>query len=462
MNKVFHVALREFVATVATKGFIIGIVITPVIILIAIVGMRTLLNEKAPRIEGEVAVVDPTGEVFADVHDYLRPEAIAERRGELKELAEEQIPEAAKPFAASTGQGEAARMALDAVLGEVPKLEVVRLDDTADVEAAKQPLLSGDGTSGGRLALLVIHDDAVVKPADREELGSYDLFIREKLDDRIKDEITGGVREAIVEARLRLAGLDPGEIQALTRVDRVRSRTVTAEGEKETNEILNALMPMAFMLLLFVSVLSGGQGLMTTTIEDKSSRVVEVLLSAVSPMQLMTGKIIGQMAVGLVILGAYAGMGVGALAAFAVVGMLDYSLIVYLIIFYFIAFFVVASLMAAIGAAVNEMREAQTFMTPVMLTLIVPWVLWMPISRDPNSTFAVVTSFLPPINSFVMLLRMSSTTPPPLWQVWLSILVGVASAYAAVWFAAKVFRIGILMFGKPPDFRTLVRWVRMA
>jgi ABC-2 type transport system permease protein len=142
--------------------------------------------------------------------------------------------------------------------------------------------------------------------------------------------------------------------------------------------------------------------------------------------------------------------------------MLDYSLIVYLIIFYFISFFVIASLMAAIGAAVNEMREAQTFMTPVMLTLIVPWVLWMPISRDPNSTFAVVTSFLPPINSFVMLLRMSSTTPPPLWQVWLSILIGVASAYAAVWFAAKVFRIGILMFGKPPDFRTLVRWVRMA
>jgi ABC-2 type transport system permease protein len=118
--------------------------------------------------------------------------------------------------------------------------------------------------------------------------------------------------------------------------------------------------------------------------------------------------------------------------------------------------------MAAIGAAVNDMREAQTFMTPVMLTMIIPWILWMPISRDPNSTFAVVTSFLPPINTFVMLLRMTSTTPPPLWQVWLSILIGLVSVYAAVWFAAKVFRIGILMFGKPPDFKTLIRWVRMA
>ena len=179
-------------------------------------------------------------------------------------------------------------------------------------------------------------------------------------------------------------------------------------------------------------------------------------------MQLMAGKIIGQMAVGFVILGAYAGMGLGALVAFTLVGMLDLSLLVYLVIFYVIAFFVIASLMAAIGAAVNEMREAQTFMTPVMLTLIVPWVLWMPISRDPNSTFATVMSFLPPVNSFVMLLRMSSTSPPPLWQVWLSILVGLASVYAALWFAAKVFRIGILMFGKAPDFKTLIRWVRMA
>lgn len=462
MSKVFHVALREFVATVATKGFIIGIVVTPLIILIAVFGMRTLFNEKAPRIEGEVAIVDPTGEVFGAVHDYLQPEEIAERRGDLEELAKQQVPEEMERLAGSSGQGQVARMALDAILGEVPQLDVVRLDDATDLETAKEPLRAGDAQSGGRLALVVIHDDAVVRPEGQEKLGSYDLFVKEKLDDRIQDEIKSGVREAIVDARLRHAGLDPAGIQALTSVDRVRSRMVTEKGEKEINELFNALMPMAFMLLIFVSVLSGGQGLMTTTIEDKSSRVVEVLLSAVSPMQLMTGKILGQMAVGLVILAAYAGMGVGALVAFAVVGMLDLALLVYLMIFYLIAFFVIASLMAAIGAAVNEMREAQTFMTPVMLILVIPWVLWMPISRDPNSTFAVATSFLPPINTFVMLLRMSSTTPPPLWQVWLSILIGVASAYAAVWLAAKVFRIGILMFGKPPDFKTLVRWVRMA
>jgi ABC-2 type transport system permease protein len=145
-----------------------------------------------------------------------------------------------------------------------------------------------------------------------------------------------------------------------------------------------------------------------------------------------------------------------------VLGMVDLSLLLYLFIFYLIAYFVIASLLAAIGAAVNEMREAQSLMGPVMIVLMIPWILWMPISRNPNSTFAVVTSFLPPINPFVMLTRMTSSSPPPMWQVWLSIAIGVASIYVAIWFAAKVFRVGLLMYGKPPNFATLIKWVRAA
>jgi len=201
---------------------------------------------------------------------------------------------------------------------------------------------------------------------------------------------------------------------------------------------------------------------LTTTVEEKSSRVVEVLLSAVSPMQLMTGKVIGQMAVGLLLLAIYSGMGVASLVSFALLGLVDLSLLFYLGIFYVIAYFVIGSLMAAVGAAVNEMREAQTLMTPIVMCMMVPWLLWLPITRSPDSNFSVFMSFLPPINPFVMMLRMTSTTPPPLWQVWLSITIGIGSAFAALWFAAKVFRIGLLLHGKPPTFRTLVKWVRMA
>jgi ABC-2 type transport system permease protein len=208
--------------------------------------------------------------------------------------------------------------------------------------------------------------------------------------------------------------------------------------------------------------MTGGQALLTSTVEEKSSRVIEVLLSAVSPMQLMAGKLLGQMAVSAVALSLYLVMGIALLMAFALFGLVDLSLVFYLAIFFVITYLVIGSLMMAAGAAVNEMREAQTLTMPIMLLLIIPWMMWMPISRNPDSAFSVTMSFLPPVNTFAMLLRMTSVSPPPAWQVWLSIAIGVASVLATLWFAAKVFRVGLLMYGKPPNFRTLIRWARAA
>jgi ABC-2 type transport system permease protein len=108
------------------------------------------------------------------------------------------------------------------------------------------------------------------------------------------------------------------------------------------------------------------------------------------------------------------------------------------------------------------MNEAQSLFGPVMILLMVPYMLSPMIGRAPNSTFATVASFVPPINTFVMMSRLASDAPPPMWQVGLTIVIGVAAAYAAVWFAAKVFRIGLLMHGKPPNLATLVRWARAA
>ena len=461
MKKLLHVAWRELVSTVATKGFIIGVLITPVIVAVMILVLPLLLDPSPPKIDGELAIVDPTGEVTAGVREYLSPEAMARRRAEIEEQIDDFVPEPIKGLTEDPATSLAIDQALEAAIGEAPEIEIVNLPSGADLEQEKKPLLEGKVQDGGRLALAMVDPDAIT-PGDDGRYGRYRLFVREKLDDRLESEIKQALSDAIVGARVAARGLDPGEITALTRIGHVRSVAVTDKGERETSELLNLLLPVGFMGLLLISVMTGGQYLLTTTIEEKSSRVVEVLLSAVSPMELMTGKILGQMAVGLIILVLYAGMGLSALFTFSALGLIDPWLILYLLIFFAIAYFVIASLMAAIGAAVNEMREAQTMMTPVVMLIMVPWLLWMPISRDPNSIFAVVTSLLPPINSFIMLLRMTSSTPPPLWQVWLSVAIGVASVYAAVWFAAKVFRVGLLMHGKPPDLATLWRWVRMA
>ena len=460
MKKILYVAQREFIATAGTKAFIFGILVTPLVVGVLILLIPWLSRHDPPAIAGSVAVIDPTGQVTAGLAAFLEPTRIEQRRQQAYQRLQDAIPPALR--SAGGPGGAVGQEAMGSMLGKVPRLEVVSLEPGASVETAKEALSSpaAQEGAGSRLALVMIHTDAVQKKAGESRFGTYDFFVRAKLDDRVIEEIDDGVRDAIVGARINRAGLDRAKIEDLTTVGRVSSKTVTAEGEGRTNEILNQLIPMALMGLLLMSVLMSGQYVLTTTVEEKSNRVVEVLLSAVSPMELMAGKILGQFAVGLLVLALYLGLGLIALLSFASLGLLDPKLIVFLLVFYLLAYFSVGAFMAAIGSAVNELREAQGLMTPVMVIIMIPWFLWMPITRDPNSTLSVVLTFVPPISNFVIMLRLASSTPPPLWQTVLAILAGAAGVCASLWFAARVFRIGLLMYGKPPNLATLIRWAR--
>ncbi len=486
MTRVFYVASREFLATVATKGFVIGLLIAPALILIGVALVpRLLALREAPSIDGEIAIVDPTGEVAAGLRAHLDPAAVAGRRGELVErvLSAAELPEQVRRLASGVGQG-AADEVMQTALGSMPHLDVSVLPVGVDIEREKTTLIRDDDDAG-RLALVIVHDNATTlarapdpapagryetpagryeTPAGRYETpaGTYDLFVRRGLDNRIISEIRSGLRDAIIDARVRTAGLDRNLVENLTRVRPPPSVVVTAEEERSRSGAFDQVLPIAFMILLMVSVMTGGQSLLTNTVEEKSNRVVEVLLAAVSPLELMTGKILGQMAVGFVVLGVYIAMGLAALASFALFGLIDAWLIGYLLIFYVITYLIIGSMMAAVGSAVSELREAQALMTPFMLLLSAPWMFWWYVAANPDSTFSLVLSFIPPMNGFVILVRLASFSPPPAWQVWLSITVGVLAVFSALWVAAKVFRVGLLMHGKPPNLATLVRWVRMA
>ena len=453
MSKTLRVAWREFIVTVSSKAFLVGLLLLPAMgALIAIV-MPRAFDFGDFDASGEVAIVDPDGRVAAELREALSPVALDARRREDTELVLRQMPAGVRAVGGS---------AVDSALGALPDLRIVDVPSGADLEAEKARLYAP--TEPGtlrRLALVTVHADAV-EPDGEDGYGSYDLYVPRNVDDRVQGAIRRSLRDAIVEARMEAGGLEPDAIRAMIDVPRVRSITVGPDDERRSVGGLNVLLPAAFGALLFISVLTGSQALLTSTVEEKSSRVIEVLLSAVSPMQLMAGKLLGQMAVSTVVLSLYVIMGVALLTAFAVLGLVDLSLIFYLVVFFLIMYLVIGSLMMAAGSAVNDMREAQTLTMPITLLLIVPWVMWMPISRNPDSLFSVVMSFLPPINSIGMLLRMTSVSPPPAWQVWLSIGIGVASVFGALWFAAKVFRVGLLMYGKPPNLRTLLRWARSA
>lgn len=460
MKKVLHIAAREFVGTVATKGFIVGLLLMPALIMLIAIAAPRLFGQRNFRAQGQIAIVDPTGVVTTELRTAVDPTTMEARRAEDARRALTTAPPPVRALAQAAGANSS--QAFEIILGQIPNLTVVSQPLGADLQQGKEWLKQEEPGAARHLALVVIQADAVVPASGSLTYGAYDLYVPPNLDNRIENVVHQSLREAIVAARVGAEKLNRSRIDAMMRVDRAPSVTVTKNNERPTVSGFNQALPFVFAGLMVFGILLGGQGLLTSTIEEKSSRVVEVLLSAVSPLELMAGKLIGQLGVSLVVLGVYAGMGMAALLSFALFGLLDPWLLFYLVVFFVIAYTVNASLMLAVGAAVNEMREAQSLNMPILLTLMTPWILAQPIGRDPNSTFSTVISFIPPVNTYIMLIRMASSTPPPLWQVWLSIAIGVASAGATVWFAAKVFRIGLLMYGKPPNFATLIRWARAA
>ncbi|HTY62945.1 MAG TPA: ABC transporter permease [Acidobacteriota bacterium] len=456
MRNIFHIAKREFLATVATRAFVIGLLIVPAMFALLAMLIPRLFNMRNIKIQGEILVVDPTGQVMPELQKAFDPVRMEVRRKEEAQKALLQASQQVRRFG-----GREAAGSLEDMIGSVPHFRILPRPPETDVEREKDWLYT-QPKEMPHLALAVIHPNAVMPAGGGLAYGSYDLFVPPKLDDRVDGEIQRGFREAIVNARLKARSLDQATVDALVNVPPVRSVTVTRENQRITVKGMNFLFPVAFGLLLFIGVMGGGGQLLTTMVEEKSSRVVEVLLSAVSPLELMAGKLLGQMAASLLGMCLYLAMGISLLSVFALLGLLNVSLVFYLILFFVITYLVMGSLMMAVGAAVNDMKEAQGLLAPLTILFIIPWILWMPISADPGSTLSVTMSFLPPVNTFAMLLRMASSVPPPLWQVWLSTAIGVGSVFCALWVAAKVFRIGLLMYGKPPNFATLIRWIRAA
>lgn len=464
--KVMRIAGREFASTALTKGFIIGALVVPAVLvmLIPLIGILAA-TAKPPAVTGKILVIDRSGDVFDTLSGRLSEESIRERRKRAAERAAE-FAEGALGSLGSQVAGSA-ESAVEAIA--VPKLTLESLGGDADLEAAKAMIrdqISGKGPDDPAeriLAVLEIDGDVVIRGPEAEEFGAWQPFFRPKLNNEAVGEIESAVEWSVRERRFANASIDRDQIRTIERVAQREAQEVTEQGEqKDTSGLTSMVVPVVAMVLILIATFTGGQYLLTTTIEEKSSRVVEVLLSAVSPMELMTGKIFGQMMVGLSLLVIYNAIGIFGLIFFSITGVVSLSLVAYFFVYFILAYIMFASMMAAIGSAVNDLREAQSLMTPVMLFSMVPYFFFMPVIRAPNSTLSTTLSFIPPISPFIMIMRIATPETVPGWQIALSIVVNLAGVLFLLWFAAKVFRVGLLMYGKPPNLRTLIKWVRMA
>ncbi len=478
MRKTLHVAMREFSSTVLTKGFILGVLLVPVIMAIVGGAMALTSKLKGPTLVGEVAVIDRTGAVADGVTKEFGEEGAKRERDRMAAAAGESAEQAAELMGMEKDQVKQIKgmsQATAASAAPPPELSVVVLDKTTNAEPIKDALktvdISEKDESGAprrqRVAVAIIGPDALT-PGEDGKYAGFELYTAQRIDFQIQERIGRLIGRAIVDARLAAdqrigaAGMTAEQVREIVREPKPTIQTMTAKGERKSNELASIFVPLGFMMLLLMAAMVGGQYLLTTVVEEKSSRVMEVLLSAVSPLELMIGKIVGQMFVGMLILVLYSGLSIGFLVYLGQGHLLQPLNMVYIVIFFFIAFFIMASLFAAVGSAVNELREAQTLQMPISLLLILPYAFWLPVSRAPNSTLSVVLSFVPVINPFIMVIRLGGSEPIPAWQPPLGVLVGLVTVAFCAWAAAKIFRIGVLMYGKPPNFKTLVQWVRMA
>ncbi len=231
------------------------------------------------------------------------------------------------------------------------------------------------------------------------------------------------------------------------------------------------LVSMVFFFFLYFTLIMYGMYNLRGVIEEKSNRIVEIVISSVRPTELMLGKIIG---IGLVGLTQYAiwcilamnlallsgsGLAIALGLGKATIPTIPMSTLAYFVLFFLLGYFFYASIYTAIGAPFNTDQEAQQLaMIPTMMIVSV-WAFWGMIMNNPNSTFATVLSMIPPYTPMVMFFRVT-LSPVPAWQVILASGIMVASIFAVAWFAGKIYRVGILMYGKKPTVPEIFRWLR--
>jgi len=423
MQKILKIAQREYIEVVRTKTFILSILMTPAIIaMIIFVNSLTQRSITGPRPPRTVAVADLS-----------------------KELTDE--------IKASFDQYNVSNPQRQILLQEL------YADNSCD-EPAKQKVRNGQLE-----AYIVLEKDTV------EGTGKIHSFTRgtniTELD--LLSTVENLLNSAIVNRRCKVRDISPELLAELRRrvpVERVDIGSASQQKPLRAGEQVTKMMvPFFFMFLMFMGIFGMGQHILTSVIEEKNSRVMEVLLSAVSPFELMAGKIMGLAGISLTVMTLWAAAACGTAyyggSRWWHVNIdLPTEIIPYFVIYFVLGFLMFSSILAGIGSVCNTLKEAQSLMMPITFIFILPMVAWFNLAQRPDGPLARVLSFLPPLTPMVMTLRLASTPPPSFLEVFASIILLAAFVPAVMWVAAKVFRTGILMYGKRPCLWEVLHWLR--
>jgi ABC-2 type transport system permease protein len=424
MNKIFTVASSEFGNLVRSRAFLISLILMPVLMAGSIYLARATRNTS---------------------DDVTRPFGIVDHSGALRDV----IQAAA---AARNASGTAsARFEPVVVDPQGRSSEDMRLDLSDRIRAKE-------------LFAFVEIPAEILNPDAGAEIQ---YFSNSPSHTALPQWLRATINQAVIAQRFRAAAVDPQVVNRLTRpaaMDQLglveRDAAGGAKAAEQIDQVRAFAVPGVMLLLMYITVMSSAPQLLNSVMEEKMSRISEVLIGSVTPFELMLGKLLGCVSVSFLLAAVYAGGGLVVANYWGYGSSITLEMLLWFAAFLIMAVLIYGSIFIAIGAACNDLKDTQSMITPVMILVVLPLVTWSAVIRAPDSTLSVALSMLPTSAPFLMLLRIAIQPGPPLWQVLLSFGIVVASTVLVVWAAGRIFRTGILMQGKSASFSEMLRWVK--
>ncbi len=444
MKKILVIIRREYIQGVRGKAFIVSTILAPVFMLVFLVVPGLLIGLKTGEAT-RVAVVDETGRVYQPLRESVM-------RGPEKK--ERRAGDAARGMADASGARDVEKaiqtnFVMEEVTAQGRPLEEVK------AELSRRVL-------DGKL------DVYLILPADILQRGEAELYARNTGDMITLSVLEDRLNLAVIEQRMRDENIEQQRVRQLSKSVTMSKEKVTAGGTKK-DDGGSFIFAIGVGTFVIIAMMMYGQAILSAVVEEKTTRIVEVLFSSVDAFGLLAGKLIGVSLVALTQFSIWALM-LLLLALFSagalMMGGMEITLptippqaYVYALLFFMLGFFVYATIYAVIGAIVTTEKEASQIVVPVSLFPVIAIYLAFPVIRSPGSTFSFWVSMIPFFSPVTMLVRVVTETPP-VWQIALSLLIGILTVVGMIWVAARIYRTGMLMYGKRATIPELFRWIR--
>ena len=433
MRKTLIIARREYRAMVATKAFVITLVLMPVLTCGSIF-VQAKLQQRLDLDEKRVVVLDRSGVLF-------KP---------LSEAAESRNRRVI--FEPRTGAQIKPRYRLERG-PDGPVTDQQRLELSARIRH-------------GEIHAFVEIPAGIFALSASGAGGKAKFYAQSTVFSEEKGWFQQILNDAVRRHRLEQAHID------VKAVDRA-STWVTVEGlglfqkseggtprpSVARSEVLSIFLPLGIMTLMFMVILLAAQPMVESVMEERSQRIAEVLLGSVSPSQLMAGKLLGCVAGSLTIVLVYGAGALGLSVYYQVLDLVPLGILPWFLVYQVLAVLLFSSLFMAVGACVNDRKEAQSMLIPVMFVIVFPMFVWLNVVQQPTSSFAMWMSFVPPGTAMLMVLRLAASPDIPVWQPAVGVLILLATTGLCVFAAGRIFRVAVLAQGQLPKLRQLLRWI---